>query len=68
MNFNIFIWNRIRIMKNFIIVVLLIVVFWLANEIVVIYQKCKRLQEVNDRQASAIEMLEKERSNLYYTR
>lgn len=56
-------------MKNFIIVVLLIVVFWLANEIiVVINEKCKRLQEVNDRQASAIEMLEKERINSYYTR
>lgn len=55
-------------MKNFIIVVLLIVVFWLANEIIVVNEKCKRLQEVNDRQASAIEMLEKERTNLYYTR
>ena len=55
-------------MKNFIIAVLLIVVFWLVNEIVVINEKCKRLQEVNDRQSSAIEMLEKERSNLYYTR
>lgn len=55
-------------MKNFIIVVLLIVVFWLANEIAVVNEKCKRLQEVNDRQASAIEMLEKERTNSYYTR
>ena len=55
-------------MKNFIIVVLLIVVFWLSNEIAVVNEKCKRLQEVNDRQASAIEMLEKERTNLYYTR
>lgn len=55
-------------MKNFIIVVLLIVVFWLANEIIAVNEKCKRLQEVNDRQASAIEMLEKERTNSYYTR
>ena len=55
-------------MKNFIIVVLLIVVFWLSNEIAVVNEKCKRLQEVNDRQASAIEMLEKERINSYYTR
>ena len=55
-------------MKNFIIVVLLIVVFWLSNEIIVVNEKCKRLQEVNDRQASAIEMLEKERTNSYYTR
>lgn len=68
MNFNIFIWDRFRIMKNFIIVVLLIVVFWLSNEIAVVNEKCKRLQEVNDRQASAIKMLEKERTNLYYTR
>ena len=68
MNFNIFIWDRFRIMKNIIIAVLLIVVFWLANEIAVVNEKCKRLQEVNDRQASAIEMLEKERTNLYYTR
>lgn len=55
-------------MKNIIIAVLLIVVFWLANEIAVVNEKFKRLQEVNDRQASAIEMLEKERTNLYYTR
>lgn len=55
-------------MKNIIIAVLLIIVFWLSNEIVVINEKCKRLQEVNDRQASAIEMLEKERINSYYTR
>lgn len=52
----------------FIIVVLLIIIFCLANEIVAVNEKCKRLQEVNDRQASAIEMFEKERTNSYYTR
>ena len=52
----------------FIVLVLLVVIFWLANEIVVVNGKCKRLQEINDRQASAIEMLEKDRINSYHTR
>ena len=52
----------------FIIIVLLIIIFWLANEIATVNKKCKRLQEVNDRQSSAIEMLKEERTNSYYTR
>jgi competence protein ComGC len=52
----------------FIIIVLLIIIFWLANEIATVNKKCKRFQEINDRQSSAIEMLKKERTNSYYTR
>ena len=47
------------------IVVLLVIIFCLVAKITTLDKKCKKLQEINDRQASAIEFLEKEKNNIY---
>lgn len=46
------------------IVILLIIIFCLVAKITILNNKCNKLQEINDRQASAIEFLEKEKNNI----
>lgn len=51
-------------MKNILIILLLIMIFCLFLENKTMSREIKRLQETVDRQASAIEMLEKNQNHL----